>query len=71
MLNARMVGGKQRDAVVHLIEGHQGCIPDAIIRANIEQPRPERFVAARIGGLQADMAEFGNARIAGGKVALP
>ena len=62
-------GGEQRDAVMHLVERQQSRRADPVIGAEIEHGGPELFVARRIGGLEPDMAELLDARVARREVA--
>ncbi|MCY1244894.1 hypothetical protein D9M72_579940 [compost metagenome] len=69
MLDAGVSGREQRDFVVDLVDSQQRRLADPVTYLCIAKPRPERFVARRIGRAQADVAEAGDAGIARWKIA--
>ncbi len=69
VLNPWLRRTHQRNGVVDRIDAHQGNITDAVADPGVADLGPEQLVAGRIGRVEADMAEPGNAGIPCGEVA--
>src|SRR5712692_10912310 len=69
VLHPRLIGWKHGDLVVHGIDPQQRGIADAIADPRVEHLGPERLIALRVGGIQADMTELGNPGVAAGEIA--
>ena len=57
VLDARPVGRKQRDRVMHLIDAQQRGIADPVAHSGVAHFGPERLVTGRVGGAESDVAE--------------
>ena len=69
VLNACLRCTHQRDRVVNCVNPHQRNIADAVADAGITDLGPEPLVADGIDGVEADMAEPGDAGVARGEIA--
>jgi hypothetical protein len=69
VLDAGVVGWEHCDRVVYFVDAQKRCIADAIAHARIADLRPERLVARGVRGAQADVAEAGDAGVAGSMIA--
>src|SRR5712691_6680299 len=70
VLHAGVRRREQGERVVDGADAKERRVADPVRHARVEEPRPEGFVARRIGGAQPDVAEMRDSSVACGKIAL-